>query len=408
MKVKDVMTSPAIFVEEDLPVKKLLKLIFTTNIPGFPVTKSNKVIGFIAEEDIFFKIYDINSKEAKSRKTLGSILDKKVKDFMVKKVFSVNPDQEVTDVQLNLYKYHFFQIPVVDSKNNLVGTLTRGDVFRYIVDEEMPSLEAEQYASFIAENFDQMVNWEKRFDLEFPTLFRIFTKKNVEKVLKVGLKTGGYAIELARNGLEVTSITQDPLTINYAKEKTSGMPSNVKKRLQFKLSDYKNFDTEFKPGSFDAAICIGGTLPYISASPEKIISNMKKVVKKNGAVVVQLLNLERVIEDKQRFLYFKIKGEGGKEDLYVEFFDKKNEDTLVHNIIHFESSGDRWLYRGINSVDIKYLKNKDILPMFKKAGFKEVVITGNKGEYRGQFGQMSLVKPFDPKTSEWMTVIAHT
>lgn len=175
-------------------------------------------------------------------------------------------------------------------------------------------------------------------------------------------------------------------------------------------SDYANLEKQFPAGSFGGVICMGGSLPYLPVAPEALFKSAHNLLKRKGVFVLQLLNLERVMEHRKRFLYFRIKkseSPNEKEELNVEYFDQKNEDTLIQNIVTFTSDGKRWIYRGINSIEIKYIKNGEVEDMVKKAGFKEVTVTGNKGEEEGQYGHMSIVKPFDPLSSEWMTVIAY-
>lgn len=412
MKVKDVMNTSPLWVEEDFSIKKLTRLIFTTNRPGFPVVKNGKVVGFIAEEDIFFKIYDIPGKELENKQRLSDILGKTVKDYMVTNVTAVHPEDDIVDVQLLLYKRNFFQIPVVDHQNKLVGIVGRGDVFRYVIEEEMPSLEQSEFKSFIATSYDRMIDWEQRFDFEFPTLFRIFKRNDINHILDLGSWTGEYTVGLAKEGMRVTGVEDSPQLIDICNAKIAKLPENIKKRIDFKTvsENYENLEKVFSKTSVDGIVCMGGVFPYLTNNPGELMKKIKGLIKKDGVFVLQLLNLERVIEQKHRFLYSKIKKSKRiteKEELYVEFFDKKDDKTLIQHIISMASDGKRWVYKGINSIEIEYIKNKDVEPLLKAAGFKNISISGNKGEEDGQYGPMSLVKPFDSHVSEWMTVVAH-
>lgn len=410
MKVSEVMQKSVISVEENLPIKHVARLIYTGTTYSFPVVKGKKLVGFITEEDIFFGMYNPTNKDPYDEKNLLMLLEEPVGKIMVRSVITVMPETSLVDAQLLMYKHNFAQLPVIDRANNLVGIVTRASIFRHILEEQVPQLEENQYAEFITSHYDEMVDWEKRFDYEFPSLFRIFAKKEVKTLLELGIKTGEYAIELARNGLDVTGLGYNPLMIKAANSKKSRLPSDLQKRVRFKLTDFTNIDKIFPRESFDSAICLGGNLAYLPADTEKILQSVYKVLRKDGVLILQLLNLERIIEEKGRFYYFKINKEpekSGKEELFVESFDKKDENTLRHNIINFTSDQDKWVYTGLNSVDVKYLKNNKIVPLVKKAGFKEVELTGSRGAYKGDYSHISLVKPFDPKTSEWMTVIAY-
>lgn len=405
MKVRDVMQTSVITVDENDSIKKIARLIFSLNTAGFPVLKDKKLIGFITEEDIFFNFYDVSGKVQKNDGELSKILEKTAKDLMVKPM-TVSADTLLVDAQLMMYKNNFTRLPVVDSDNNFLGNITRGDIFRSILREEIPRLEQGQYAEFMAENYDLMVDWDKRTEYEFPTLFRIFKNNKVKKIMDLGSWTGEYAIRLAREGIEVIGVDHNELMVALAKDKRSKLPDNIKKRVDFELSDFLDLTRKFKSGSFDGVVSLGTSLAYLPQKPEHVLKDLHKIIKKDGVIVLQLLNMERVIEEKGRFLNFKIKKTDSKEELFIEYFDKKNENTLMHNIVNFTRDGGRWIFGGINSIEVHYIKNDEVATLLQKAGFKDISITGNKGEYKGQFGQMSLVKPFYPQTSEWMTVVA--
>lgn len=410
MKVRDAMQTSAVWIEDTLPVKDLARIIYTVGYSGFPVVHEKKLVGFITEEDVFSQLYNVEGEELRNSEYIEKILEGPVSKIMIKDTVSVTPETDLIDAQKLMYRYNFTRLPVVNKEGVLLGTLARGDVFGHILKNEIPKLEEGQYASFVLENYDQMVEWEKRFDFEFPTLFRIFTKHNAKKILDLGIGTGEYSIRLVQEGVEeVVGVDNNPLMVEFANSKKAKLSPNMKNKVSFKQTDYSNLSKLFPASSFDAVVCMGGALPYFPVDTEMLVNQLHTIVRKDGVVVFQLLNLERVIEQRRRFLYFKIDKsttQKDQEELYVEFFDVKNEKTLIHNVVHFTLDSGRWLYKGINSIEIKYVRNNDVVPLLKKAGFKNIIVTGNKGEYKGAYGQISLVKPFDPETSEWMTIVA--
>lgn len=406
MKVRDVMQTSVVSVNEDDSIKKIARLIFSLNTAGFPVVKNKKLTGFITEEDIFFRIYDAPGKSKKSGgEDLAKLLEKTAKDLMVKPI-TVTPDTALVDAQIIMYKNNFTRLPVVDNDGTFLGAITRGDIFRSVISEEIPKLEQGQYASFMSEHYDQMVDWDKRTEYEFPTLFRIFKNYKVKKIIDLGSWTGEYAIRLAREGIDVVGLDHNPLMVKLANDKKAKLPDNIKKKVSFELADFNDLSKLFKKGSVDGVISVGTSLAYLPQKPEVILKNLHGIIRKDGVIVLQLLNLERVVEEKGRFLNFKIKKTDIKEELFIEYFDKKDEDVLMHNVVNFTKDGTRWIFTGMNSIEIAYIKNDEVASLLQKAGFKDISITGNKGEYKGQFGQMTLVKPFYSQTSEWMTVVA--
>lgn len=408
MKVKDVAHGTGIWVEDSLPIKNLARLVFTANLSGFPVVHKEKLVGFITEEDIFSNIYDLKGEEIVDSKKVAALLEEPVSTIMVKNPMFVTPETSLVEAQILMYKNNFTRLPVVDHNKKILGTIARGDVFRHILKHEIPTLEKGQYASFMSENYDQMIDWDMRVENEFPTLFRVFQKHNVKSVVDVGSWTGEYAIRLAKEGVETVGLDHNPLMVAYANGKKSKLPQSVKNKVSFQLTDFSNLTKIFEKNSVEAVLSVGTSLAYVPQSPKKILNDLYAITKKGGVIVIQILNLEKVVEEKGRFLNFRVKKNPKKqgEELFIEYFDKKDENTLIHNIVNFTSNGDRWVFAGINSIEISYLKNNDVIKMLEDAGYKDINVTGTKGEFRGQFGQMSLIKPFDPRTSDWMTVIA--
>ncbi len=403
------MSMSPIWVEKNFSIKQMTRLIFTTKTPGFPVVEKGKVVGFIAEEDIYLKIYNFQEDGSKGKKSLADILDKKVEDFMIHDVISVNPETPLIEAQKILYELNLFQLPVIDKNKKLVGALTRGDVFRYVLEDEIPSLEQSEFVSFLEVNYDKMINWDERFEYEFPTLFRIFNREGVKKVLDLEVWTGEYSFGLAKEGINVLGVDHNPSLINLCNEKRAKQTEKIKKNVKFELSDYSGKDTLIAGQKFDAVISMGGSLPYLENDVDKLLKSVYKSINENGVFVLQLMNLERIMKQKNGFSYFRRKNsetEENQQELYVEFFDRKSEDILRQHIISLFFDGKRWVYRGVNSVNINYLRNRNIEGMLREAGFKDISITGNKSDPDGDYGHMSLIKPFDPVSSDWMTIVA--
>lgn len=410
VKASDIMQKNVLTVTEETSLKKLARLMFSTHLAGYPVLRNSKVVGIVTADDIFMKAKaGLNGQGNKESGALKALFAKQVKDVMVSDVTCIDSDMPISQVHDLMVENYFARLPVVNEKNELLGIISYSDVFREIISKEIPELEMDEYVSFIIENYDELVDWEKRFDYEFPTLFRVFNKHNVKKVLDVGFWTGAYTMELAKEGLDnVVGVDLNQSLVTAANEKRDKLPEAIKKKVSFKLVDFKNLSKDFSQGSFDAAVCVGNAFAYIPGNSLDLLKSIHKIIRKDGVVVLQLLNMERVIERKKRFYYFRIKDsrKPNNEELFVEYYDIKGKDTLTQNIISFVSNGERWIYRGINSLDIKYIKNDEVEKMVKDAGFTDINITGNKGDEEGQYGPMSLIKPFDSETSDWMTVIA--
>ena len=68
--VKDIMSSPAITIESDEPIKKAIELMKKKNIGFLPVTKSNIIIGVLTDRDILIRGIGIHKTNSKTEKIM--------------------------------------------------------------------------------------------------------------------------------------------------------------------------------------------------------------------------------------------------------------------------------------------------------------------------------------------------
>lgn len=397
MNVSDIMQSSVLWVPFDTPVKEVARTIFTTGISGLPVLKDKKLVGIITEEDILSHMYPQTK-----------LMDIPASKIMNNKVVSVLLSTPLSKAEKIMLENKFSRLPVVDATGNLVGIVSQGDIFREVIKDELPAMDKDHYAEFIAENYDMMINWDQRFEEEFPSLLRVFRRDNVKKVLDLGIWTGIFSIGLSQEGVEVTGLENNHFLLKIAQENKAKLSKKAQQNISFQHSDFTNVAADVK-GSFDAAISLGNSLLYLPGDTTQILKGVRKVLNDRGLIILQILNTDRVLDKKQRLLNFQIqkaKKGSGQEHLFLEFFDRKDEDTLNHNLVVFDGNKDNWMYKGTTTIPVKYFQEKDIRKMLEDAGFTDISVSGYQSEYQGEYTPISFIKPYDPKTSDWMVVIA--
>jgi CBS domain-containing protein/SAM-dependent methyltransferase len=416
MKVSDVMQRSVIKVAPSDPIKDVARLIFSLGISGVPVVEKKKLVGIVTEEDIFKKIHPtisdisedyIHSKSFESmEEEVKNILETPVKKIMNEKVHTISQDVPIMKAQTLMLLYHFSRLPVINDRNELVGIISQGDIFREVIKNEIPQIEKERFASFIAKNYDSSVKWDERLSIEFPLLFGEFKKHNVESIIGLGSWTGQYVVELVNKGVKkMLALDPNPSMIEISKSKQKRMNPDRARRLKFKLSDFMHIDREINE-KFDAMLATGNSLAYIPVHINSAFSQVAKVLRKKHAVIMfQLLNFDKILESG-RLLSFSIasgKGPYEKEHLYIEFFDRnEHEGKLMQRVVIFDSDGKNWIFKGITSVPVFHYTKSDIEKALRSAGFNKISITGNEGKY----GIISSKEPFNPRLSDWINVIA--
>jgi CBS domain-containing protein len=143
--VKDIFQEKVDFTTPDATLLDAARVIFGHNHKGVPVIKlpSKKLVGFITEQDILSQLFpnikDLIEDYAHSRdfeameEKIKTILIKKVKEVMSKKIRTIHVDKPILQAESIMKLRDISRLPVVDSKGNLIGIISKGDIFRALV-----------------------------------------------------------------------------------------------------------------------------------------------------------------------------------------------------------------------------------------------------------------------------------
>ena len=137
-------------------------------------------------------------------------------------------------------------------------------------------------------------------------VFRYYVKKE-SLVLELGAGAGIFSKELVTiaGTLVVSDISEGQLAINKLKMAELGLEGHIKDFLLLDITDLKDLDSN----QYDVVICVGGALNYTFDKERRAITEMLRVAKPGGIVIVgviSLLNslmrfLPAVAEEKKQF-----------------------------------------------------------------------------------------------------------
>lgn len=111
------------------------------------------------------------------------------------------------------------------------------------------------------------------------------------KILDAGGGPGRYTLELCRAGYDVLLLDIDPTHITFARETIKSEPKPIAKRLIDSLvGDIRDL-SRFEAEHFDAVLCLGGPLTYISDETERIqaTAELVRVAKSGGLVCLSVM-----------------------------------------------------------------------------------------------------------------------
>lgn len=145
MKVSDIIKRDVDSILATQSVLDAAKVIFKHGHTGIPVVtgKNKKLIGFITDQDIlsqcFPSMQDYIEDVVHSRdfdgmeKKIKEIMKMKVRDVMNNQLISIKEDAPLMKAESLMKVKHIARLSVVDAKGNLIGILTKRDIFRALV-----------------------------------------------------------------------------------------------------------------------------------------------------------------------------------------------------------------------------------------------------------------------------------
>ncbi|HLC94706.1 MAG TPA: CBS domain-containing protein [Patescibacteria group bacterium] len=420
MKIASVIHKTPVTIDEHTPIKEGAQLIFSLGLSAIPITRGKKLVGILTQHDLLSRMYpsiqEIIEDFAHAadfehiEQNITQLLEGPVSQIMNKKMITATAETPLMQAQSLMLVHKFSHLPIINDKQELLGIVSQGDIFRRLLRNEMPRLEKQRYATFVGQHYDLMVNWRKRMNYEYPILEKEFKKAQIKKILDIGVWTGEYTVRLAKKGrYTILGLDENTFMIEICNKKREKLTPALKKRVSFMLSDFTRLSDKL-PTKYDAVICMGNALPHVSIPLQQLFKEVSTVLRSDKPlIIIQMLNFEKIIKMKNRLISFiiqKSKNHPTSEHLTLEYFDCKKGGGIIHNVIVFTSDGKNWIFKGITRIKVRNIKKIDIETSLKKAGFDDITFSGNSGEYQGEYGELSFDTPFKPQESDWLNVRA--
>jgi len=132
MLVRNFMTKKVITIEADDSMQKAIDIIKKHRINMMPVVEYGRLVGVISDSDL--KRASASDATDLAIHELKYLLNKiKVRDIMTPKVISVPPDFTIEETAEVLLQHDISGAPVIDHRGELVGIITRDDLFKALI-----------------------------------------------------------------------------------------------------------------------------------------------------------------------------------------------------------------------------------------------------------------------------------
>ncbi len=413
MKVADIMQRHVEFISPEDTVLEASRLIFGRGINGLPVCKNKKIVGFITERDILAKFYPsiqdyvddpVHSSDFEGMEDrVNDVLEMTVDKIMSGKPVTVSANTPLLRAQSLMFIDKIGRLPVVDEEENLIGIISKSDIFRAIVGDKVPLEPAgeEGFYDWLGEYYDELYDWKERLNNEIPDLVKLFSKEKVKSVLDIASSTGEHSVALAEEGFKMIGLEASNLMHSLAEKKQNKLSPSHRDKITFLKGSYKKNLENLSP--VDAAIFMGNALRPVMNTDEKILENVVDTLnKENPILVFQLLNLEKIFKNNgfRDFTITDSRSGVGPKHALLSFYTKESSKDMFINRAVFSLTGRKWTFRGVRSTSVVPIEQKELLGKLRKLGFSKFSFYGSS------IYQPIFKYPFKPLESDWLTIVA--
>jgi glycine/sarcosine N-methyltransferase len=182
-------------------------------------------------------------------------------------------------------------------------------------------------------DYDTFVDWDKRLAREAGLFRRVFDEVGAELVVDVGAGSARHAIMFASWGLHVVAVDPDDSMRAKAHENVLRLADDIQRGGGSVTIVDAVFGelAERGVGPADALVCTGNALPHVDGVEglRAALDDFAAVVRPGGALLLHLLNHERLISEQVRFIppVVRMTPEGVK--VFLRLFDYAHEPDRI-------------------------------------------------------------------------------
>lgn len=196
-----------------------------------------------------------------------------------------------------------------------------------------------------------------------------------KRILDVACGSGGYSIELAKSGYNVTAVDLDKKMIEMAMEKAS--KENVQiNAFQCDMRELdKGCNQENRP--FDLVFCIGNSIVHLGSMRDitKTLTQMYSLLSQSGVLILQIINYDRIISQKVNELPSIKNDEAGLEFIRKYEYNEDNGKIDFNTILTINNNIEKERYE--NSIELLPILSGDMQEALKEAGFRRIEFYGD-------------------------------
>ena len=165
------------------------------------------------------------------------------------------------------------------------------------------SIRAKLHRALVSD-YDTFVNWDARLARELPFFRSVFDEVGAKSVIDVGAGSARHAISFASWGMAVDAVDPDESMLASAQDNVAAAAERIAEaggELRLMCGGFGELRA-LGLGGADALLCTGNALPHVRglAGLREALADFAAVLRPGGALVLHLLNHDRLLATKQR------------------------------------------------------------------------------------------------------------
>lgn len=239
----------------------------------------------------------------------------------------------------------------------------------YVIDKDKSLLEEPaQFYDKLANDYDTMTGFDKRFVHEKPFFHMLLEKYPIKTALDAGAGTGFHSLLLGQLGVEMTAVDVSKKML----ERVKAHAKQLHVKIDVAESRFQDLPDRVHK-KFDAVICMGNSLPHLltEIELEQSLKNFFKVLNPGGVLFLQILNYDRILAKKERIQ--SVKEMGGVT--FVRFYEF-HKDYVVFNILKLKKE-DGQPAQELESVRLRPILKDELVRALKEAGYSDIRTHGS-------------------------------
>lgn len=202
-------------------------------------------------------------------------------------------------------------------------------------------------------------------------------------LLDVACGTGGYSIELAKQGYAMTAVDLNPKMIDLlrAKARSEKLDIEVFQANMLELS-------QILDSKYNLVFCIGNSLVHLNDDTEieHFFSEAKALLADRGSLVIQIINYDRIL---------------AKDIDALPTIENKDTGLKFQRLYRYDSHSNKIFFKTIletageileNEIQLHPILSDRIVQLLKNTGFNEIQLFGDfKGCRYEQYDSYALV-----------------